>query len=247
MLLTMPSIPTNARTVLWLQRAAVVAIWIFALILWRRYQTSNGLSATEAGQRFIDNVEMAWWGILAYVAVYLIRPIVLFPASVLTVVGGLLFGPIVGIAVVIVAANTSAMIAYTIGRLLGRAPGTDRARDPGTRSLLQRWAGRMRERSFESVLIMRLLFLPYDLVNYASGFLRIKWLPFLTATALGSLPGTVSFVLLGASLERVDEGFGGIDTVALVVGVVIFALSLGLARALRQHSATSPPQRLETA
>ena len=61
---------------------------------------------------------------------------------------------------------------------------------------------------------MRLLFLPYDLVNYVCGALRITWSSFLLATALGSLPGTVSFVLLGASLERVDQGLDGIASQA---------------------------------
>lgn len=175
-------------------------------------------------------------GVFAYIAVYLARPIVLFPASVLTVVGGILFGPVLGVAVVVVAANASAMIAYGVGRLLGRAPGTsDAATTSEEASLVRRWSSRMRDNSFETVLIMRLLFLPYDLVNYVSGVLRLRWLPFLLATALGSLPGTVSFVLLGASLDRVDEGLGGIDTPTLVAGIAIFVVSLLVARLLRRR------------
>jgi len=60
-------------------------------------------------------------------------------------------------------------------------------------------------------------------------------LPFLLATALGSLPGTVSFVLLGASIDSVDEGLGGIDPAILVASVVIFVVSLVLARLLRRR------------
>ena len=93
----------------------------------------------------------------------------------------------------------------------------------------------MRRHSFETVLVMRLLFLPFDAVNYLAGVLRLRWPPFLLATALGSLPGTVSFVLLGASLERVDEGIGGIDPAALIAGVAIFVVSLVLARLLRRR------------
>lgn len=216
----------------WAQRVAIVAVWVAALVVWRAYQTSNNLGAADVGQRFVDNVDAAWWGILAYIAVYLARPIVLFPASVLTVVAGVLFGPYVGVAVVVVAANASAMIAYGIGRGLGQSA---RAVDePTDASFARRWSRQMRDNSFETVLVMRLLFIPYDLVNYLSGVLRIKWAPFLAATALGSLPGTVSFVLIGASLERVDQGFGGIDRVALGAGLAIFALSLAGARLLRR-------------
>lgn len=239
--ITVGAVPS--RTMVWLQRGAVATVWIAAIVAWQVYQSSTDLSTTETAQQFIDTVGGAWWGVFAYVLVYLARPIVLFPASVLTVVGGILFGPVVGVAVVVVAANASAMIAYGVGRLLGRAPGVpDTTPTPDEASLARRWSDRMRDNSFETVLIMRLLFLPYDLVNYLSGVLRLRWLPFLLATALGSLPGTVSFVLLGASLDRVDEGLGGVDAATLVASIVIFAGSVLIARVLRrrQPDATLP-------
>lgn len=226
--------PQSSRIV-WIQRFGVAAIWLAAIAAWQIHQSSNGLSTTETAQRFIDAVGGSWWGIFAYVLVYLARPIVLFPASILTIVGGILFGPVLGVIVVVLAANASAMMAYGVGRLLGRTPGThDDAAVGDTGSFVRRWSSRMRDNSFETVLIMRLLFLPYDLVNYASGILRLRWLPFLSATALGSLPGTVSFVLLGASIDSVDEGLDGIDPTVLVVSVVIFIVSLALARLLRR-------------
>jgi uncharacterized membrane protein YdjX (TVP38/TMEM64 family) len=222
--------------VVWVQRGIVAAIWISAIVGWQIYQSSNGLSTTETAQRFIDAVGGSWWGVFAYVMVYLARPIVLFPASILTIVGGILFGPVVGVLVVVVAANASAMIAYGVGRLLGHAPGADdKAAVDDTMSFARRWSNRLRSNSFETVLVMRLLFLPYDLVNYVSGILRLRWLPFLLATALGSLPGTVSFVLLGASIDSVDEGLGGIDPAIFVASVVIFAGSLVIARLVRRR------------
>lgn len=235
-----------SNTRVWVQRAVVISMWLVVVLLWRRYQTSNGLSATGAAQEFIDSVEMAWWGIAAFVGVYLARPLVLFPASILTIVGGVLFGPVVGVLVVIVAANSSAMIAYAVGRLLGRAPGDHVLSASG--SVINRWASKMRENSFETVLIMRFLFLPYDLVSYAAGALRIRWAPFLAATALGSLPGTVSFVLLGASLDRVDQGLDGLDTRALMASVVLFVASLAVARFVRQRqTAFADPSTAMTA
>jgi uncharacterized membrane protein YdjX (TVP38/TMEM64 family) len=222
----------NMRRV-WIQRMALVAAWVTALVAWRWYQTSSGLGADDVGQRFIDHVDAAWWGIAAYIAVYLVRPVVLFPASILTVVAGVLFGPYVGVAVVVVAANASAMIAYGIGRGLRytRRPTTETT----DASFAERWSEQLRDNSFETVLVMRLLFLPYDLVSYLCGVLRIKWPAFLAATALGSLPGTVSFVLIGSSLERVDQGFGGIDRLALAAGLAIFVASLAGARLLRRR------------
>ncbi len=241
---------TRPPTIVWLQRVAVAGIWLGAIVSWQIHQSSNGLSATETAQQFIDTVGGSWWGIFAYMLVYLARPIVLFPASILTIVGGILFGPVVGVLVVVLAANASAMIAYGVGRLLGRVPGTtDAATETDPTSFVRRWSNRLRDNSFETVLIMRLLFLPYDLVNYVSGILRLQWLPFLLATALGSLPGTVSFVLLGASIDRLDEGIGGIDPSTLVVGLAIFVVSLALARLLRRRQSDTmaiPPETVAT-
>jgi uncharacterized membrane protein YdjX (TVP38/TMEM64 family) len=226
--------PARSSRLVWLQRAAVATIWVGAIVAWQLHQSSTGRSVTETAQAFIDVVGESWWGVVAYVLVYLARPIVLFPASLLTIVAGILFGPVVGVVVVVFAANASAMVAYGVGRLLGRPPAGSDA-EPGDLSMARRWSNRMRDNSFETVLIMRLLFLPYDLVNYLAGLLRLRWLPFLLATALGSLPGTVSFVLLGASLDRVDDGLGGIDPVALGASVVIFVVSIVLARILRRR------------
>lgn len=226
----------NSRRV-WIQRGLVLVLWLAIFLLWRNYQTSNDLSTTEAGQRFIETVDEAWWGVFAYIGVYLVRPLVLFPASVLTVMGGVLFGPWIGVAVVVLAANSSAMVAYGVGRLLGSVPDASAAEagDDDNLSFVKKWGQRLRDNSFETVFIMRLLFLPYDLVSYLCGALRIRWTSFLLATALGSLPGTISFVLLGASLERVDQGLDGINAWAIVASIAIFVVSIVISRLLRKQ------------
>ena len=219
----------------WLQRIALVALWAAAFAGWRWYASSEGLSTIETAQRFVDAVDSVWWGPIVFGIAYLLRPLLLFPASIMTIAAGLLFGAVAGTLVVIVVANASAMLAYLIGRGLAGDP--KQPDDAERAGLIARWGQRMRTNSFESVFIMRLLFLPYDLVNYASGALRIRWTSFLLATVLGTLPGTVSFVLLGASVERLDEGLGGINPVTIVASVAIFVASIVIARIVKQRNA----------
>lgn len=220
----------------WLQRGAVVSVWLAAATGWRWFQSSEDLSTIETAQRLVDAIDGAWWGLAAFGLAYLLRPILLFPASIATVAAGLLFGPVVGVLAVVVAANASAMLAYLIGRLLTGGPQADTTGAPARSGLVARWGDRMRTNSFEAVFIMRLLFLPYDLVNYVSGALRIRWTSFLLATALGTLPGTVAFVLLGASIERLDDGLGGINPWTIVASVAIFAVSIVIARITRARA-----------
>jgi uncharacterized membrane protein YdjX (TVP38/TMEM64 family) len=101
----------------------------------------------------------------------------------------------------------------------------------------QYYTNRLRNNSFETVLIMRLIFLPYDLVNYLAGFLRIDWKAFLVATAIGSIPATISVVLLGAAASPAEieqfflEGkLPSLDGRVLAISVIMFVVSLALAR-----------------
>lgn len=211
------------------KRGLVIAGWLSAVVGWVVYQQSTGLGTLGSAQSFIDVVRGQWWAIGAFIIVYAIRPLVLFPASLMTIAGGLLFGPVVGVIASVVGANASAMVAYWLARSLG----FERADDPETAGVLARWSHRMREESFVTVMIMRFAFLPYDLVNYAAGLLRIRPLAFLLATALGSLPGTVSFSLAGASIESLEEGVAGVDPIVLIASAVLFVVSVGISRVVK--------------
>ncbi|PID85390.1 MAG: hypothetical protein CSB13_08245 [Chloroflexi bacterium] len=159
-----------------------------------------------------------------------------FPATILTVLSGFLFGPM-GILFTIVGANGSAMAAFAIGYFFGQGILEDNGDSAG---FIQKYTTRMRENSFETVLLMRLIFLPYDLVNYSAGFLRIKWLPFLLATAIGSIPGTISFVLLGTSFGTLDELLAGelkVNPPVLIFSIVLILVSMGASRLLKKREA----------
>jgi uncharacterized membrane protein YdjX (TVP38/TMEM64 family) len=83
---------------------------------------------------------------------------------------------------------------------------------------------------------MRFIFLPYDLVSYLCGFLKIDWRGFLLATALGTIPGTISIVALAASVEGDLANFTPrLDWQTLGFGVVMFLISLALARYFRRR------------
>jgi len=208
-----------------LKRAVVLLAWAAAALGWFLYQRSTGLGTAEALQSFIDTTRGAWWALAAFVAVYAVRPLVLFPATLMTLAGGLLFGPVIGILATVLGANASAMVAYWIARSVG----FERATDPDTAGLLARWSTRMRNDSFVTVMIMRLVFLPY------AGFLRINPGSFLLATALGSLPGTIAFTLAGASIQSLDEGPSGIDPVVLIASVVVFLVSVGISIVIKRR------------
>ncbi len=220
-----------------LKRISIVVLWVAAIVGWVLYQRSTGLGTIGTLEAFIEAIRGEWWAFGLFILIYALRPVVLFPASLFTIAGGLLFGPVVGVAASVLGANASAMVAYFIARAFG----FEFDDDDEHIGIMREWAGRIRRNSFESVLLMRLAFLPYDGVNYAAGFLKIRPLQFLLATAIGSLPGTVSFSLAGASIESLSDGPAGVDPIVLIASVVLFFLSIGISQIVKRREAAKAP------
>ena len=220
-----------------LKRISIVILWVAAVVGWILYQRSTGLGTVGTLEAFIKGIRGEPLALLIFVAVYALRPVVLFPASLMTIAGGLLFGPVVGVAASVVGANASAMVAYFIARAFG----FEFDDDDEHVGIMRKWAGRMRRNSFESVLLMRLAFLPYDGVNYAAGFLKIRPVAFLLATAIGSFPGTVSFSLAGASIESLSDGPAGVDPIVLIASIVLFVVSVVISQIVKRREAAKAP------
>jgi uncharacterized membrane protein YdjX (TVP38/TMEM64 family) len=218
---------TRALAVLGLLGALAAVAWWFA--------AESGLTAEQLGRTLVEVLAGSVWGPLIYVILYVARLALLFSATVLTLAGGFLFGPIRGTLLTVLAANLSSLVAYAIGRYFGGAllGGGD---DSMAEGRLARWRSRMVEAPFETVLIMRLIYLPYDGVSILAGLLALPPRAFLAATILGTLPGTVQFVLLGASLESFRLTEPQVNVAYLAASLALAGLGLLLSRWLRARS-----------
>jgi uncharacterized membrane protein YdjX (TVP38/TMEM64 family) len=214
------------------QKLIALAFWLALIGVYFWYRRTHEMSSLAMLQMEISLLAATVYGPLIFIGIYALRPLIFFSAVLLTIAGGYLFGPVLGVIYVVIGANLSAMIAYSIGRFFGKGV----LETEGSDGFVQRYAKRMRENSFETVLIMRFIFLPYDLVNYLSGLLQIDWKAFLLATVLGSLPGTISFTLIGASIEGdFTGGIPSLDPWTLAASVAIFVLSLGISRYFKRR------------
>jgi len=210
-------------------KSLFTAVWFLGIAVAIATWIRSGLEIREVPE-YLD----AWlsqFGLaraaLLYVLLYTVRPLVLFPATVLTIASGLVFGPWLGILFTIIGENASANFAFRIARWLGR-DWID-AREQGR---LQAWNAMIRENAITSVLLMRLLYLPFDGVNYGCGLTSMRQRDFFIGTFFGIMPGLVSFVLLGGA------GSAGVENRRLIFGSAVFFFLLGLlvARLLRRVS-----------
>lgn len=219
-------------------RTAVIAIlfWLGLILIGRQYMTANNLTFAQLTAQLQTIVVSTWFGPLLYIGVYLLRPLILFPASLLTILGGSVFGLWPGFLYVLVAGTLSAVLPYGIGRWFS----SETASVPTSESVIRRFIQMLRRNPFRAVLIMRLIYLPYDAVSLLAGSLRIPFLVFILATGLGNVAGTLSFVGLGASIEGdLAAGQATINPSVLLFSGVVLVLSIVVSQLLNRRQSTT--------
>ena len=216
-------------------KSFVFLFWLAVIGGYWGYARYNNLAIADIVEQISHWLTGGWYGPLLYMVLYALRPLLFFPATILTLLGGFIFGPI-GILYTILGSNASAMVAYGVGRFFGK----DLLNKGSNAGVVQQYTERMRQNGFETVLIMRLIFLPYDLVNYAAGFFRIRWQAFLTATVIGTVPGTISFVLFGASFGTLNDLLMGniqVNPATLFLSILFVGISIVLSRFIKKREA----------
>lgn len=153
------------------------------------------------------------WAPLAFVAAFASLTLVAAPRNMLTTLGAALFGMAGGIALSWVAALLGAVVAFGVGRFLGGDAG-----ERLTRGRLARVATVLRDHGMGSVLAARLMpVVPFTAVNYGAGVLGVRLGHFALGTAIGIVPGTVAYAVLGAYGLGDPLVLGGIAIVLVVL------------------------------
>lgn len=158
----------------------------------------------------------------------MIRPVFLLPISILNIFAGFLFGPFWGSLYGMIATLISACIPYGMGRFFGTGVAVEQN---------NKLVKRMQERSFDTILLSRLIFVPGDLVNYAAGFFKISFTAFVLATAIGGLPSLLMTTFAGASIEGAFQ-FSGfkLNPWYLLASAGLLIFSLGISYILRKRA-----------
>ncbi len=136
------------------------------------------------------------WFPLAFLAAHIVVTVVPVPRTAFTLAAGLLFGPLLGVAIAVVASTASAVLAM----LLVRAAGWQLNRLVRHRAI-DTVDERLRERGWLAVFSLRLIpAVPFSAINYAAGASAVRAMPYTLATLAGLLPGTAAVVILGDAL-----------------------------------------------
>jgi uncharacterized membrane protein YdjX (TVP38/TMEM64 family) len=187
-----------------LRRLAPLAaiILVSAVIVamgWHRQLSFETLARHhEVLRDFIAGHEVA--ALAAYVLLYTSVVALSIPVGIfLTLLGGLLFGGLVGGAAALVGATTGAICIFLIAK---SAAGEHLLRRAGP--LAERLARGFCADAFSYLLFLRLVpIFPFWLVNLVPALCGARLATFAAATALGLIPATFAFAFVGAGLDSV--------------------------------------------
>jgi len=170
--------------------------------------------------RWIEAAGIA--GPIVFMLIYALATVFFLPGSVLTLVGGALFGPVLGTFLNLTGATIGATVAFLISRYLA------------SDWVEQKTGGRLKQlkdgvegEGWRFVMFVRLVPLfPFNLLNYALGLTRIKLSHYVIASYIFMLPGGLAYTYLGyAGREAVAGGEGTIQKGLLalsLLAVVVF-------------------------
>lgn len=174
------------------------------------------------------------WFPLAFLGAHIVVTVFPFPRTAFTLAAGLLFGPVLGVGIAVVASTVSAVIAL----LLVRAAGWQLNRLV-SHPKVELVDARLRQRGWPVIISMRLIpAVPFSVLNYAAGASAVRVVPYTLATLVGLLPGTAAVVILGDALT------GNISPLLFLVSLGTAALGVaGLIFEMRSHRRERRPLR----
>ena len=159
-------------------------------------------------------------GVLApivFMLVYALATVLFLPGSVITFAGGALFGPVLGTFYNLTGATLGSVIAFLISRYL--ASDWIAAKTGGrAKQLINGVEGE----GWRFVAFVRLVPLfPFNLLNYALGLTKIRFLHYLIATYVFMLPGATAYTYIGyAGREAIGGGEGMIQKILIALALL---------------------------
>jgi uncharacterized membrane protein YdjX (TVP38/TMEM64 family) len=132
---------------------------------------------------------------LAFIGGYALAVVAFVPALPLTLAGGAIFGPLLGIAYVFAAACLGACAAFLVARYAARGPIERRIGSSPRFAAIDR---AIADQGLRIALLLRLSpVFPFSLLNYALGVTRVRFGHYALA-CVGMLPATCAYVYLGS-------------------------------------------------
>ncbi len=154
---------------------------------------------------------------VVYILIYALGTLFFLPGSILTLTGGALFGPVIGVIVNLSGATLGALGSFLVARYLAHDWVENR-----TGGRIKTLMDGVEKEGWRFVAFVRLVPLfPFNLLNYALGLTSIKLLHYVVATCVFMLPGAIAYTYLGyVGREAIAGGESLIQKGMLALGLL---------------------------
>ncbi|WP_454647567.1 VTT domain-containing protein [Bradyrhizobium liaoningense] len=173
-----------------------IALALLGLALAWSYTSLSDFADEGRISTLLSAYSQSIWGPFFAIAAFVIGGLVVFPILVLIAATAAALGPWLGFFTAMAGALLSALVLFSIGRVLGRER---------LQHLLGRRAARIQERivgrGILAVVVIRMIpVAPYSIVNVVAGASTLPLRDFMVGTLLGITPGILAMAVLGAQI-----------------------------------------------
>lgn len=140
------------------------------------------------------------FGYSLYILLFIIATLFLLPGSILVIAGGIVFGPLLGTLLSLIAATLASSCSFLLARWLGRDLLLKYVGHSHTFKAIEKGIAR---NGIDFLILTRLIPLfPYNIQNYAYGLTTITFWPYTLISALTTLPGIVIYTVMASDLAN---------------------------------------------
>ncbi|WP_370113084.1 VTT domain-containing protein [Bradyrhizobium sp. USDA 329] len=173
-----------------------IAVALLGLTLAWSYTSLSDFADEGRISTLLSVYSQSIWGPFFAIAAFVVGGLVVFPILVLIAATAAALGPWLGFFTAMAGALLSALVLFSIGRVLGRER---------LQHLLGRRAARIQERivgrGILAVVVIRMIpIAPYSVVNVVAGASTLPLRDFMVGTLLGITPGILAMAVLGAQI-----------------------------------------------
>jgi len=142
---------------------------------------------------------------VGYVAFYALASALGIPGTILTIIGGVVFGSYLGTLLIVIGATLGASGAFFVARFLARDFISEMF---GKANWFEKLDKGIETNGLYFILFIRLVpIFPFNGINFASGLTKVRFRDYFIGTAIGIIPG--SFVFANAASKAAEAASGG--------------------------------------
>jgi len=205
-------------------KISLKVIFILSIIIGVYFLNSTGIFK-NANVEDVKNYILSFGKLapLVYTIMFTLSALTLFPDSVLAISGGMIFGFYYGILYTIIGAILAASLGFFLSRILGQNIVNKFLKNNKLKVI-----NSVENKGFISVFILRLIpLVPFDIISYGAGLTKVSYVDYITATALGIVPGVLIYINIGNQV-------GSSNLLELLKAVAMLFFLIGISYIIKQ-------------